>query len=187
MTAGFGTGLSWNASGLLPPYLGHPASSARRSPYAVSITDMVSRFGNTPVRRQILSGFLDFRSALHQAGLVQGFQWVDGSFVTDITKIEGREPRDIDVVTFFHLPTGYTQDALRRAYSDLFDRARNKSLYATDALFLVLDNTNLHYLAQRFAYYNSLWSHTRQWEWKGYLELDLSGNQDTQARTVLNP
>lgn len=118
---------------------------------------------------------------------MQGFQWVDGSFVTDITKIEGREPRDIDVVTFFHLPTGYTQDALRRAYSDLFDRARNKSLYATDALFLVLDNTNLHYLAQRFAYYNSLWSHTRQWEWKGYLELDLSGNQDTQARTVLNP
>ena len=127
MTASFGTGLSWNANGFLPPYLGHPASSARRSPYAVSITDIVSRFGDTPMRRQILSGFLDFRSALHRAELVQGFQWVNGSFVTDITTIEGREPRDIDVVTFFHLPTGYTQDAFHRAYSDLFDRARNRS------------------------------------------------------------
>ena len=186
MTASFGSIPSWNDKGLLPPYLGDPRSIANRSPYQISLADLVSQFGYTKARRQILSGFLNFRAALHQVGLVQGFQWVNGSFVGDIMKIENREPRDIDVVTFFHLPEGYTQPDFYRVHSEIFDRARNKDLYAMDALFLVLDSNDLRYLANRFAYFNSLWSHTRQGEWKGYLALDLSTNDDTVAWTMLN-
>ena len=186
MTTNFDPIPRWNANGLLPPYLGDPASSVSRSPYPISLADLVSQFGYTPTRCQILSGFLNFRAALHQAGLVQGFQWVNGSFVADIMKIENREPRDIDVVTCFHLPEGYNQRDFARIHSELFDHARNKSLYDTDTLFQVLDNNDSRYLANRFAYFNGLWSHTRQGEWKGYLELDLSADEDAVAWSVLN-
>ena len=33
---------------------------------------------NTEPRREIVSGFLEFRGALQTIGLVKGFQWIDG-------------------------------------------------------------------------------------------------------------
>ncbi len=182
----------WDDRGLLPPYLGTAGASRSRSPYRVSLTAMVRRFGNTAARRNLLAGLLDFRATLHQAGLTQGFQWVNGSFVTDIMQIANREPRDIDVVTFFHLPNGYTDEAdMRDQYPETFDRDRNRYQYHVDSLFVGLESFDVHSLAHLFAYWNSLWSHTREEDtrivqWKGYLELDLSDREEAVARIELS-
>ena len=59
---------SWTASGVVPPI--NPASSAStdRSPYAVSLTDLILHFSTSTDRHAILTGFLDFRAALHSMG-----------------------------------------------------------------------------------------------------------------------
>ena len=182
----------WDVRGLLPPYLDAAGALSNRSPYRVSLTAMVQRFGNTAARRELLAGLLDFRTALHQAGLTRGFQWVNGSFVTDVMQISNREPRDIDVVTFFHLPDGYTEEVTVRNQSpEIFDRIRNRDQYRVDAIFVGLESFDIHTLAHLFAYWNGLWSHTRQEEigivqWKGYLELDLSDREDSVARIALS-
>ena len=182
----------WDDRGLLPPYLGEAGELRNRSPYRVSLTDVILRFGNTAARRELLAGLLAFRAELHQAGLSRGFQWVNGSFVTDIAQIANREPRDIDVVTFFHLPASHTAMSFAQEFPELLNRDTNRMQYRIDALFMVLDNSDVHYMANRFAYYNNLWSHTREdqiteeWRWKGYLELDLSDHEDPVARIALD-
>ena len=117
---------------------------------------------------------------------------MNGSFVTDIMQIANREPHDIDVVTFFHLPDGYTDEMdVRNQSPEIFDRGRNRDQYRVDAIFVGLESFEIHSLAHLFAYWNGLWSHTRQEEtgiaqWKGYLELDLSDQDDAVARIALS-
>ena len=152
---------------------------------------MAQRFGDTAARRDLLAGLLDFRAALHRVGLTRGFQWVNGSFVTDIMRIANREPRDIDVVTFFHLPDGHTPASFAREVPELLNRDNNRNRYNVDALFMVLDNNDMRYMATRFAFFNNLWSHTREeerqeWRWKGYLEIDLSDHEDAVAGIALD-
>ena len=101
----------WNARGILPPTNPQSPTGIDRSPYAISLMDLVLRFAKTPERIGILEGFLSFRQAMHRLGLVRGFQWVDGSFLENIELIEGRTPHDIDIVTFFYIPEGMTQES----------------------------------------------------------------------------
>ena len=177
---------SWRSTGLLPPYVGELASSSSYSPYRISLADMVLRFGYTSARRELLTRFLDFRASLHAIGLTEGIQWVNGSFVENSHQTKGREPNDIDIVTFWRMPSGYTQETLYRAFPDLFDRRMNRRKYRMDTLFVELNINNLHYLIRQIAYWNSLWSHTRGGQWKGYLEINLSGGDDEIARNELN-
>jgi hypothetical protein len=175
----------WNAQGVLPPNDPINPTSAERSPYIVSLTDFVLHFGTTPERRRILIGLLEFRAILHTAGLCKGFQWVDGSFLEDIETIENRAPADMDVVTFFHLPKGQTQMSFVSAHPDLFDHADTKNQFHVDAYFVPLDDNPPAYLVERTAYWYSLWSHQRNGQWKGYLQIDLSRTDDTTAKTEL--
>jgi hypothetical protein len=48
---------AWTADGVLPPIHASQPVSPERSPYVVSLTDYVLRFGDTPERRTILDGF----------------------------------------------------------------------------------------------------------------------------------
>jgi hypothetical protein len=63
------------------------------------MSDVVLRFGNSPERIAILDGLLSYRLALTTAGMVDGFQWLDGSFTEDVETLQRRSPNDIDVVT----------------------------------------------------------------------------------------
>lgn len=176
---------NWSAQGVLPPNDPVNPTSAERSPYGVSLTDFVLHFGTTQGRRNILIGLLDFRAALHAAGLTDGFQWINGSFVEDIERIEGREPRDVDVVTFFHLPVGETQKSVLNAHRELFNHADMKNRFRVDAYFVPLDDNPPVFLVERSAYWYSLWSHCRSGQWKGYLQIDLSATDDATARAEL--
>ena len=68
---------AWTAEGVLPPINASQPVSPERSPYVVSLADYVLRFGTSPERRAVIAGFLNYRAALHGAGLIHGFQWLD--------------------------------------------------------------------------------------------------------------
>ena len=174
---------SWNSRGVLPPINSADPTSTDRSPYRVSLIDFVLRFGNTEPRQQIVTGFLNFRSALQAIDLVNGFQWIDGSFVENIEVIEERAPRDIDVVTFFHLPHGKNQETLLQAAPRLFDPPATKEDYRVDAYFVQLNTDMPEPLVAQSAYWNRLWSHRRDGQRKRYLQIDLSPADDQEAKT----
>src|SRR5260370_40008152 len=92
----------WNALGLLPPIDPEVPTSPERSPYPVSLKDLVMRFATTQERKAILIGFLNYRAILHRFGATEGFQWLDGSFMEEVEVLERRAPKDIDVVSFIH-------------------------------------------------------------------------------------
>ena len=185
MTSRLGPIPDWDPSGFLPPFLDSPTSEGGRSPYYVGLTDFAQRFGDTSARRTLLTGLLDYRAALHAAGVRNGFQWVNGSFVEDTTQHAQREPGDIDLVTFLQLPGERTQAQLAQANPSLFDPGTNRLQYGVDTYAVILDAGDLPYLVRRSAYWNGLWSHDRNRQWKGYLEIDLSDIEDAAARAAL--
>ena len=175
----------WEFGGVLPPFVEVALSPVARSPYMVAVSDVVARFGNTPERRRLLVGLLDYRAELRRAGLASGFQWINGSFVEDVEGVEGRTPRDIDVVNFYHLPDDHSEETLRDAFPDLFHRAGMKARYAVDAYHVPLEQERSEDLVAYCVYWHGLWSHRRDRLWKGYLRVDLSSEDDDAARQAL--
>lgn len=176
----------WTPKGVLPPYDPAAPRSRKRSPYRASLTDFVLRYATSAARKTILRGFLSFRQALHAAGLEGGFQWIDGSFLENIEVIEGRDPNDVDVVTFYHLPEGQTQVDLYSHAPVLFDHDHNKAAYAVDAYFRDFGGSTFEPLMNDSVYWYSLWSHRRNEQWKGYLQIDLSPADDQVAQVKLD-
>jgi hypothetical protein len=172
----------WSGKGVLPPINSGSPDQADRSPYEVSLIDLVLRFATSTERYDLLNGFLRYRRALHAAGLTHGFQWVDGSFLEDIETREGRPPRDIDVVTFFFLPDGKFQETLFQQDSHLFDPRETKRAFHVDAYFVQLDGESPEPLVAQSVYWYSMWSHRRNGDWKGYLQIDLSSKEDDIAK-----
>ena len=172
----------WGLDGLLPLVLGDLHSSSRWSPYPVSLTDVITRFGSTDERRDLLRGLLDFRAGLHHAGLTSGFQWIDGSFVENIEAIKGRSPADIDVVTFFRIPDGQTQESIMGNFPNLFDRFAMKREFGVDSYLLSLGHATI----EDIRYWRDLWSHTRDRQAKGYLHVELDASEDESARAEVD-
>ena len=175
----------WDSSGFLPPYIGDRRRATSHPPYLVALTDLVERFGDTSRRRAILDGFLEYRAMLHNAGLVRGFQWVNGSFITDTTRIANREPDDIDVVTFYYLPAGYSPERLVAEFPELLNSDAILEQYHTDATIICLDTDNMFYLLGLAAFWHTMWSHSAEGHRKGYVAVSLSNDRDESARAAL--
>ena len=162
-------------------------TSFDRSPYRASLVDVVERFGNSAVRCELMAGLLDFRAALHAAGLVSGFQWLNGSFVEDVESSRGRAPGDIDVVTFFYVPEGHTRESLVRDFPGAFDKISARLDFNVDSYFVGLNQTNAETVVSLSAYWYGLWSHTKErLRWKGFVEVDLDPDEDETARAALD-
>ncbi len=58
-------------------------------------SDVIIRFGGTPERQQPLAGLRAALDLLAACGCRRA--WLDGSFVTDIERVAGRPPGDVDV------------------------------------------------------------------------------------------
>lgn len=178
---------AWNSAGVLPPIRPNaPGNTPDRSPYVVDLVVLFDRFATSPERMAILDGLLRFRADLHAAGITSGFQWLDGSFLEQVETLEGRAPRDMDVVTFFDLPQGLDQRALARRHGTQFDPKHAKATYAIDAYFVVLGQPTDQRQVRNIAYWYSLWSHRRDGLWKGFVQVDLDPAQDGDARATLN-
>ena len=178
----------FNQSHVLPPFVGAELTYADSSPYVVEASELVKRFGTSIERRTILSGLFHFRSALRRLGFVQGFQWLDGSFVEDIEGLEARAPGDLDVVCFLHTPTGLSAtqiQAMMDANPDLFDKDRCRQRYHCDPMVINLGKKP-EKLVQDVRYWYGLYSHRRgDHVWKGLLQLSMSSD-DAAAQSLLD-
>lgn len=172
----------WNSAGILPPTLS--GSSDLRSPYSTDSLQLVHRFSGTHERRRILSGFFDYRAALNQAGILSGFQWLNGSFLEQVEVLERRAPRDIDVVSFLDLQN-INQKELLSTHGDLFNQEYVKQQYLVDAYIVQIGLPLDKHSANRISYWYSMWSHRRNGLWKGFLQIDLDLCRDEQARELL--
>ena len=172
----------WNVLGLIPPIDPDLPTNPQRSPYPVTLLDVVMRFSSTAERRSILAGFLEYRAVLHQMGIVEGFQWLDGSFIEDVETLERRAPLDIDVVTFLSVPTDFTPSPDDLAILE-HDSAKLK--FRVDSYFVELNELPPDALIAQSAYWYSMWSHRRNQAWKGFLQIDLKRGDDVQAKQWL--
>lgn len=177
---------SWNNSGLLPPIRQNkPGHDSDRSPYLVELHQVVERFAVTMDRIAILKGLFNYRKDLHELGIEQGFQWLDGSFMEQVESLESRPPNDIDVVTFFRLPGGMDQKTLAAQHGDLFDPEQTKAKYKVDAYPCILGEPTAGHHVKQIAYWYSMWSHRRNGIWKGFLQVELSPQEDPPAYKAL--
>jgi len=177
---------SWNNSGVLPPIRpGEAGHSSDRSPYVVKLHRVVEHFATSSERFDILLGLLNYRRELHRAGLTRGFQWLDGSFMEQIEVAASRPPEDIDVVSFFYLPDGVSQIALFAQHESLFRPVLTKAQFHVDGYPYILGEPMAHHHVKQLAYWYSLWSHRRTGLWKGFLQVDLSPEEDVEAENVL--
>jgi len=164
---------NWSPTGVLPPIDAVDPISANRSLYRVSLADLMLRFGTSKERCAILDGMLKYRAALHAAGLVTGFQWIDGSFLEHVEHLAGRAPNDVDIVTFYRIAAGDTPDIVLARNPDLFDRVKAKENFKVDAFIVPLD-ADAAFLVAHSAYWYGVWSHRRDYTWKGFVEVDLT-------------
>ena len=177
----------WNSSAVLPPIRpGQAGHSADRSPYRVTLIDVVERFAQSHERIRILRGLIGYRKDLSEAGIHSGFQWLDGSFMEHKEQIEGAAPNDIDVVTFYLLPNGQNQKTLIADHPEVFDRETVQKKYPVDAFCHQLGDALIPNDIRQISYYYSMWSHRRNGVWKGFVEVNLSSEEDERAMTLLD-
>ena len=188
MVLGWDSSLEWTADGFLPGNDPVDGVSTQRSPHSLSLPDFVYRFGHSGERLALVSGFLRYRALLQLAGVGAGFQWVNGSFVEDVERIRGRPPADIDVVNFIYLPSGVSEQEFYGSHRDVFDADYIERNFFVDGYTVAMDLSRpetVQYAIRNAVYWYSVWSHTRDRQWKGYIELDLTPSGDPEAWQVV--
>ncbi|MFL6760807.1 DUF6932 family protein [Sphingomonas sp.] len=170
---------AFDLGGVLPPFIGtEPGTFASQSPYKTTPEDLIIRFGSSPPRNEILRGLLTYRDQLRSAGLQEGFQWIDGSFVEDKEKTKGLAPGDVDVVTLFKRPSHLINDAnwnpvATTLLPTLFDADYCKAHFHCDAYPIDLGGLSQN-VAMLSAFWFSLFSHQRTtYRWKGIVQIPL--------------
>ncbi len=163
-----------------------PTSAAARSPYKVDMVEVVQRFSTSRTRVDILKGLLDYRRELRRLDLGAEFQWLAGSFVEN----PGREPRDVDVVTFYRRTADQMADL--RADSKRWQRLQTlakspKADFLCDAYLVNMTGPGAVLVAQSHYWYG-LFSHQRgSLAWKGMLQVEVASlDGDEEAGNLLS-
>jgi len=177
----------WNNAAVLPPVRpGQPGHSPDRSPYRVALSAVIERFATSPDRIRILRGLIDYRRALAQTIIADGFQWLDGSFLEHKEALTGEAPKDVDVVTFYALPEGKTQDDLFAENPALLDHDQVKQTYLVDSFTHQIGLSLERFDVRQVSYWYSMWSHRRNGVWKGFVQVELSTAEDQIASSLLD-
>jgi len=170
---------------VLPPHLGNPTLKSDLSPYKCSILELCTRFSTSKERIDILLGFVSFRMKMTEQGIINGFQWLDGSFIENIEKSEARYPNDLDLVTFYG---GLSLDEQLRVKAD-FPEFANPLLAKTN---YHLDHYPVDYMfrpdftVEATRYWIQLFTHNRNNVWKGILHLPINTwDEDLEALDYL--
>lgn len=170
----------WNELGIIPPISpGQSGNSPDRSPYIMSMDGFIDMFSLSDHRNGLLIKFLEYRSLWYQAEITKGFQWIDGSFMENIELLEDRDPKDIYVVTFASIPKCISQEKPSAVVGHLFDHAYCKHRYHVDAYFVQTGNVVNEYTIKLISYWYSMWSHKRDRTWKGFIQIPLDQNLDS--------
>jgi hypothetical protein len=176
----------FNISGVLPPYKSTvPTDPTGVSPYRATLVELVQRFASTKPRAAIARGFLNYRKALIGVG-VAGFQWVAGSYTEEIERIESRDPKDVDLVTYFRRPMSVrdagSYSAFATSLQPLLTRSHTKATYKCDAFAVDLDTGVAAWVVDQTSYWFGLFTHRRTSHlWKGIVEVPLTTVADDNA------
>lgn len=186
---------SFDLRGLLPPFVGADAATPDRSPYWVTMPELVGAFGTTPYRRQLLRNLIAYRALLAQDGYVGGIQFIDGSFVENVEALANRNPSDIDVFSVLNLPPKYLTDivawqavGLSFWQAEIVNRERNKQRFSLDTYAVLFEERQAEpmNLISDIIYWYGLFSHQRDtFAWKGFAGLMLDPAADQAALFAL--
>jgi hypothetical protein len=106
-------------------------------------------------------------------GVTAGFQWLNGSFMTDIEKSENRPPSDIDVVTFHERLSITQMSAILNRFPEFADPVLSKSKYSIDHYPVdYCHDPNLTVDMTR--YWIQLFTHTKNGVWKGIIRVEIN-------------
>lgn len=179
---------AFDVSNVLPPFVGADATDGTlMSPYKATMVEVIQRFASSPARIEILDGLLRYRNALRSAGVANGFQWLDGSFVENIEMLASRSPHDVDVVTFFQRPVPNAEwQAWFVANRSLFVPSLTKTTYKCDAYGVDLGAAP-ESIVDQTRYWFGLFSHQRGINrlWKGMVQVRLDAADDADASALL--
>ncbi len=124
-------------------------------------------------------------------GYTEGLQFIDGSFVEEIERIQGRPPNDIDVFSLLSAPQKYLSDPVAWQTSgiafwkqEVIDRERNKLRLALDTYAILTQEMSLSMLVKDVIYWYGLFAHQRgTFAWKGFtiVPLDVAGDKAALA------
>ena len=157
-----------------------------RSPFEATMTHVVERFAFTAQRAQLIHNLIDYRKALYAAGITDGFQWLNGSFVEHVETRPrpGKAPRpdDIDLVTFYHPPGQQTPETY-----DLFRPSATRQRFNIDGYGIPLGVEFTADQVEAIAYWYGMWSlRIDDHEPKGFVQVHLDPQNDPNALQALN-
>jgi hypothetical protein len=137
---------AFDSRGFLPPYIGQDGTTADRSPYSATMTEVVATLGSTRERRELIKGLLGYRTLLERLGYVDGLQFVDGTFAENVEAKEGRPPGDIDVFSFLMRPDHYrldyslwTSTGFPEWRNEIVNQPLNKQRFRLDTYAIAID------------------------------------------------
>jgi uncharacterized protein DUF6932 len=142
------------------------------APFRATIAEVVQRWGTTVPRRDILIGLLELREALRSLGVINGFQWLNGSFTEQCEALRGRAPNDIDVITFLD-PPPHPPPPLP-VLTILQDHDQTKTRYKVDHIMINL-RTPAVGIVDQTRFWFGLFTHRRSDDvWKGIVQISLN-------------
>lgn len=164
---------NFDHNNVLPPHLGNPTKSAHLSPYLCSSFEFCQHFATSRERIGILNSFVLFRLRMNEHGIIDGFQWIDGSFTENIELTLQRPPNDIDVVTFYRNLTSVQGLDIQTNFKEFISPALSKANYKLDH-YPVDFGYDPVVTVEQTRYWLQLFSHNRDSVWKGMLRLELN-------------
>lgn len=179
---------------VLPPFIAGDVTGALklpRSPYPASPQEVADVFCTSRERAAILRGWIAFRAFLRAEGILEGFQWIDGSFVENCEAVLGRAPNDIDVVSLIRRPNAATTDPdwgqfVQPRATTMFNSDWTKQQYSCDSYWVDLD-ADPRLVAELSAYWIGLFSHQRTtFRWKGLVQVDLAPQDEADALQLIS-
>lgn len=173
--------LKWNYKNHIEPInKKDPTDIYDRSPYKFSLLDFYKTFSSTKERKELVKGLALYRQKLYRLNLKNGIQWIDGSFVENIEKIQNRPPNDIDVFTFL-FENEQTINNIKIGYSMEFYNLvgiEAKNNFGIDGYIFPCSEVSLEELIFTTCYWYGMWSHTREHDWKGFIQINLDCEDD---------
>ena len=171
---------------VIPPHLGNPTKKEDLSPYQCTTLELCQTFGTTKERVHILKGLIEFRERMTVFGIIQGFQWLDGSFTENIEESEKRAPNDLDLVTFFGGLSIDNQKHIKVNFLEFTNATVAKGSYKLDH-YPVDYSYSPDVTVELTRYWIQLFTHNRLGVWKGILRLELNTTEtDKLALEHLN-
>jgi len=178
----------WDSRGLLPPFDTNGVKIENRSPYKTNIINFIDIFGFNAQRLDILDKFVDYTKIVKESGVQIHKIWIDGSFCEKCETLRKRPPNDIDAVI---LHTIIDENLLKNNLDLILNKNKVKTEFKTDSYFVLIPPSyaNLedqYAFIEKIVYWSSFWSHTRDNDWKGFIELDnFDGDNYNNAKELI--